>query len=608
MPPNFGRMGSSAATKRPPVPAGVQADFDELGTPLREVVFVVVDLETTGSSAQDGITEIGAVKVAGGQVLGEFQSLINPGGPIPPFISVLTGITDHMVADAPSLGVVLPAFLEFAAGAVLVAHNAPFDIGFLKAACVRQGRVWPDFAVVDTVRLARHTVTRDEAPNCKLATLARLFGATTTPNHRALDDARATVDVLHALLERVGSLGVQSLTELTGFSARVRPEVRRKRHLAEGLPGAPGVYRFVDVRGDILYVGTSTNIRDRVRSYFTASESRTRMAEMVGLAEQVLPIVCPTRLEAQVRELRLIAEHKPRYNSRSRFPERAVWLKLTDEAFPRLSLVRRVRADNASYLGPFNSARSAESAMSAAHEAFRIRQCRQPLSERRARPACALAEMGRCNAPCDGRESAARYASHVQEVARAMQCDPRELVARLLVRIEACSAAGRYEEAAVHRDRLAAFTRTAARMQRLTGLTGCAELVAARPGPDGGWEIAVVRHGRLAASAVAPQTKAVRSTVDAAVATAATVVPGVGPLPAACAEETECILRWLEQPGTRLVTVDGEWSSPRHGAGRWADRLDAAVSDRAPTPRRQRVGRQPSPSSSRAGEVSMALR
>jgi DNA polymerase-3 subunit epsilon len=201
--------------------------------------------------------------------------------------------------------------------------------------------------------------------------------------------------------------------------------------------------------------------------------------------------------------------------------------------------------------------------------------------------------MGRCNAPCDGRESVARYAAHVQDVQRAMQCDPRELVARLLVRIEACSAAGRYEEAAVHRDRLAAFTRTAARMQRLTGLTGCAELVAARPGPDGRWEIAVVRHGRLAASAVAPQTNVVRATVDATVATAATVVPGVGPLPAACAEETECILRWLEQPGTRLVTVDGEWSSPRHGAGRWADRLDAVVFDPGTMPRQQWIGRQP---------------
>ncbi|HEY3603360.1 MAG TPA: DEDD exonuclease domain-containing protein [Sporichthyaceae bacterium] len=561
---------SSQLSLRSPQSA-VQATFDELGVPLREVTFVVVDLETTGSSAADGITEIGAVKVRGGERLGEFATLVNPGSPIPAFISVLTGITDSMVAGAPRIDAALAAFLEFAAGSVLVAHNAPFDVGFLKAACARSGREWPGYTVVDTVRLARRVVTRDEAPNCKLGTLARVFRSATTPNHRALDDARATVDVLHGLLERVGAMGVQSLEELTTFSAKVRAAQRRKRFLADGLPCAPGVYRFEDARGEVLYVGTSGNIRDRVRSYFTASESRARMGEMVAIAERVVPIVCATRLEAQVRELRLIAEHKPKYNRRSRFPERAVWLKLTDEAFPRLSLVRQVRADAATYLGPFSSSRQAEEAMTAAHEAFPLRQCREPLSPRKQRPACALAEMGRCNAPCEGRESVAEYATHVEAARAAMQCDGREIVARLHARIQRLADATRYEEAAVHRDRLAAFTRAAARLQRLQGLTGCPEMVAARALPTGGWEIAVVRYGRLAAAAVAESTRTVLAEVDAAVATAATVLPGVGPLPAALAEETECILRWLEQPGTRLVSLEGTWSSPTHGAGRWRD-------------------------------------
>jgi DNA polymerase-3 subunit epsilon len=554
----------------------VQASFDELGTPLRDVTFVVVDLETTGARAEDGITEIGAVKVRAGERLGEFQTLVDPGAPIPAFISVLTGITDAMVAGAPRLEAALPAFLEFAAGSVLVAHNAPFDVGFLKAACARHGHPWPAFTVVDTVRLARHVVTRDEAPNCKLGTLARVFRSPTTPNHRALDDARATVDVLHGLLERLGGLGVQSLEELTRFSARVRAEQRRKRYLAEGLPTLPGVYRFEDARGEVLYVGTSGNIRNRVRSYFTAAESRVRMSEMVGLAERVVPIVCATRLEAQVRELRLIAEHKPRYNRRSRFPERAVWLKLTDEAFPRLSLVRQVRADDAAYLGPFSSSRVAEQAMAAAHEAFRLRQCRTVLSPRKITPACVLAEMGRCNAPCEGRETPAEYAAHALAVRAAMHHDASELVHHLRARIERLAAAGRYEDAAVARDRLASFTRTAARLQRLRGLNECPQLVAAQRRADGIWDIAVVRHGRLVASATAPHAHAVLAEVDAAVATAATVLPGPGPLPAALAEETETILRWLEQPGTRLVSLEGEWSCPTNGAGRWVDWLAAS--------------------------------
>lgn len=285
----------------PPAPTPVhqvtsQASFDDLGTPLRSVTFVVVDLETTGGSAQDcEITEVGAVKVRGGEVVGEFQSLVRPTGSIPPFVAVLTGITDPMVATAPRESAVVPAFLDFAGDAVLVAHNAPFDVGFLRAAAARLGLPWPPFAVVDTARLARCALTRDEAPNCKLATLARLFRSGTEPCHRALADARATVDVLHGLLERVGSLGVRSLEELVEFSRRVPAQVRRKRHLADALPPGPGVYVFRDGLDRPLYVGKATDVRSRVRSYFTAAETRRRMAEMVVVAERVDAIRAPPR-------------------------------------------------------------------------------------------------------------------------------------------------------------------------------------------------------------------------------------------------------------------------------------------------------------------------
>jgi len=309
-------------------PISVQATFDELGHPLRGVTFCVVDLETTGGSAAAGsrITEVGAVKVRGGEVLGEFQTLVDPVAPIPAFIAVLTGITDQMVAGAPRIEAVLPAFLEFARGCVLVAHNAPFDVGFLRHAAGELQEPWPAFDVLDTALLARRVVTRDEAPNCRLATLARVFRARTTPTHRALQDARATVDVLHGMIERLGGLGVHTLEELASFSARVSAEQRRKRHLAEPLPHAPGIYLFRGPADEVLYVGTSRDLRTRVRRYFTAGETRSRMGEMVGLAERVDAIVCATPLEAKVRELRLIAQHKPRYNRRSRHPERALWL------------------------------------------------------------------------------------------------------------------------------------------------------------------------------------------------------------------------------------------------------------------------------------------
>ncbi|GLW10541.1 DNA polymerase III subunit epsilon [Microtetraspora sp. NBRC 13810] len=555
----------------------MQGALDELGTPLSQVTFVVFDLETTGgSAAEHTITEIGAVKVRGGEPLGEFATLVDPGGPIPPFISVLTGITDAMVTTAPRIDSVLPSFLEFIRGATLVAHNSPFDMGFIKAACAALGYPPPANPVVDTADLARRMLTRDEVPNCKLGTLARFFRSSTEPCHRALADAKATSDVLHALLERAGSLGVATLEELKSFVRTPTPEQQRKRHLADAVPGTPGVYVFEDQRGEALYVGKSGNLRVRVRSYFTASETRSRIREMIGVAERVRTIVCATGLEAEVRELRLIAGTKPRYNRRSRFPEKAVWLKLTDEPFPRLSIVREVRPDQASYLGPFSSSRTAEDAKAALHEAIPLRQCTERLTPRHTRRACALAEIGRCGAPCEGRESPADYTLHVASARRAMEHDASVVFSAMEARMERLSVEQRYEEAAADRDRLAAYVRTAARMQRLQALTGIPQLVAASPAFDGGWDIHVIRYGRLAAAGVMPRGAHPTPYVEALVATAETVVPGPGPTPAASAEETECILRWLESPGVRLVQVEGGWSLPAHGAGRLKARIDRA--------------------------------
>src|SRR5204862_7590362 len=108
----------------------------------------------------------------------------------------------------------------------------------------RLGYAWPRPPVLCTVRLARRVLTRDEAPSCRLAALADLFHAETRPVHRALADAKATVDVLHGLLERLGPLGVHSLEELLGYLPEVTAAQRGKRQLAAHLPNAPGVYLF----------------------------------------------------------------------------------------------------------------------------------------------------------------------------------------------------------------------------------------------------------------------------------------------------------------------------------------------------------------------------
>ncbi|MEO6700762.1 MAG: DEDD exonuclease domain-containing protein [Jatrophihabitantaceae bacterium] len=557
-----------------------QLSFDALDEPLNATTFVVVDLETTGGAAgTDSITEIGAVKVRGGEVLGEFATLVDPGQAITPFVTVLTGITDQMVARAPTMASVLPSFLEFANGAVLVAHNAPFDISFLKAACTAQGRAWPRPPVVDTAVLARRVLTRDEVPNCKLSTLSIFFHTRTTPNHRALADARATVDVLHGLIGRLGPLGVHSLPELRAFSAQVSDAQRRKRHLADPLPHAPGVYVFADSTGAPLYVGTSKDLRSRVRQYFVSSETRSRMGEMVGLAESVSAIVCAHPLEAQVRELRMISSLKPKYNKRSKNSDRTIWLKLTREAFPRLSVVRDTRADGAAYFGPLRSSRQAEQLRDAILDAVPLRQCTDRLSPGRpVRNACLLAGIDRCSAPCEDRISPPDYSQLAATVIEAWQADVSALIRPLLARLDSLSANQRYEEAASVRDRVATLVRSCARTQTLTALTGIEELVAARPDGSGGWQLSVIRHGRLVGAAVAARGVAPMPIVDSMVATAEVVLDTgwAGLAQVASVEETELLLRWLNEPGIRLISTSQPWCSPAAGAARLRNWLASA--------------------------------
>ncbi|GGS40535.1 DEDD exonuclease domain-containing protein [Actinokineospora fastidiosa] len=552
-----------------------QLTFDELGTPLRETTFVVFDLETTGGSHEtDAITEFGAVKVRGGEVLGEFATLVDPERGIPPEVVALTGITEVMVSSAPRLDTVLPAFLEFAAGSVLVAHNAGFDVGFVKAACARLGYPWPKPTVVCTVKLGRRVLSREEAPSCRLSALATLFRAETVPIHRALADARATVDVLHGLLERVGSLGVQSLEELLGYLPEVTDAQRRKRTLAEDLPHEPGVYLFRGPSEEVLYVGTAVDLRRRVRQYFTAGETRRRLREMVALAVRVDHVTCAHSLEAEVRELRLISAHKPAYNRRSKNPHNGWWVALTDEPFPRLSLVRGPR-DGA--LGPLRSRALAEDAMHALQQATGIRPCtvRIPARSPSATP-CALAELGRCGAPCSGAQTAAQYAPAVAGVTGLVAGALTDPLRLLETRLLDLSAAQRYEEARTDRDRMSTLIRALDRGQRLAALARIAELVAARPDGAGGWEFAVVRHGRLASAGVAQRGVPPMPVVEQLVASAETVFTGDGPLHGAPPEEVAVILRWLDRPGTRLVRTSTPWSEPAYAAASWRHWLERA--------------------------------
>jgi DNA polymerase-3 subunit epsilon len=533
----------------------VQRSFDDMGTPLCDVTFVVVDLETTGGSAAScEITEVGAVKLRGGECLGTFQTLVNPGAAIPPEITYLTGITQAMVLPAPRIAEVLPALLEFiGTDAVVVGHNVRFDLSFLAAAARAGGRDKLANAVVDTCGLARRLV-RDEVPNCKLSTLAQHFRVGHRPTHRALDDALATGEVLHCLLERAGSHGVLALDDLLALpTVKGHPQLAKLK-LATGLPRKPGVYVFRDAGGRPLYVGKAVDLRRRVRSYFSGDDRR-KVGRLLREVNRIDHVVCSGELEASVLEVRMIHELRPRYNRQAKLWPKYAYLKLTlDERFPRLSVVRVPKpGDGCLYLGPLSSTGTARVVAEAIEEAVPIRRCTAKPGRAPRAGACLPAQLGVAACPCAGLVSEEEYGEIVARVVRGLTEDPQELLAPLGSKMRALAEAHRFEEAADVRNRASALSRALLRQRRLDALRDAGRLALEVEGGR-----AIVEHGRLVATWTGEGEPAPSLLSEQ---------PPVGPLPKELADEVSCVAAYLEQRAARvrLVSCDGTlaWPLPR---------------------------------------------
>ncbi len=522
----------------------------DLGAALRGVTFCVIDLETTGSAARtatpDVITELGIVKVRGGECLGTLQTLVNPGRAISPSVTIRSGITEAMVVPAPRIEEVLPTVVEFIAGSVLVGHNVRFDVSFLNEALERAG--WPRLAhvVVDTLPLARR-LFRDEVPDCRLSTLADRLRLDHRPTHRALDDAFATTDLLHRLLERAAAFGVFGLDDLVALPRLDAHPLAAKLRLTTGLPRSPGVYLFVDGRGDVLYVGKATNLRQRVRSYFSTDERR-KVGALLRELHEIRHIACAHALEAAVTEVRLIHRHQPRYNRQIKQWKRYVYVKLTlGEAFPRLSVVTAAKPGAGLYLGPLPSRAVAGRVVDAIHSATALRRCTTPLGRAAgSRPApCTPAQLGVAPCPCAGTIDRAGYEAIVARVVRGLTREPDSLLEKLHARMETLAVAERYEEAADVRDRAAALANALRRQHRFDTLrrAGSVRLML----DDGGgaelvhgvlvrvWggrdEPAPVVNGEVPAHPGPPET---------------------GPLPRHFADELACVAAWIDAHHTQL--------------------------------------------------------
>jgi len=528
----------------------LQRGFDDLGSPLHDVTFCILDLETTGGSpATCEITEVGAVKYRAGELIGTFATLVNPGCEIPPTITVLTGITHAMVIDAPAIGEVLPSLLEFIGAAVIVGHNIRFDMSFLDAAAVRLGYGKLTNPTSDTLRLARRLV-RAEVRRLDLGSLAAHLRSPVAPTHRALDDAHATAHVFWALLERAGTLGVTHLEDLMRLpTARGAPHYD-KIGLTDQLPRRPGVYLFLDRDHTTIYVGKARNLRTRVRSYFYGDDRRSVTQMLRDLAEIDFR-VCATDLQAEITELRLIHAGAPRYNRRSRPPRSTHWVKLTDERFPRLSIVRRPGGGDRLRLGPFRSRRAARLVVTALWDAVPIRRCTTAGGRRSV--ACDFAQLGVALCPCSGDVSDVEYGRVVDRLEQGIATDPAALLDTLADKVRAHARGAHFEAAADVRDRHHALSRALEDRRRWIAMQDAGLLWA----EDAAGDSALIDHGRLAASWGAADAAPLLPA--AATETAyATLPPDV-----ARAEEARLVWRWLDRPGVHLIESSRPLTMPR---------------------------------------------
>jgi DNA polymerase III epsilon subunit family exonuclease len=317
---------------------------------LEEATFVVFDLETTGlrpGSARP--CEFGAVRVRGLALEERFQTLANPGARLAPAVSALTGLRDVELRRAPPVAAAVRRFLSFAGDAVLVAHNARFDMAFLDAETTRLTGSRVVATVVDTVGLARRLLGRQPA---NLAALSYRFATDARPCHRALPDAEATAEILLCLIGMAQERGARTVADLVELSATKPRRAQRKRSLAFGAPQRPGVYLFRDVHDQVLYVGRARDLRARLRSYFRSDRQRPAVEAALAALARVEWRVLGSELEAGLEELRLIRELRPPANARSARPDRYLYLRRRGDSV--------VCSSQPSELGPLTSRKRAQ--------------------------------------------------------------------------------------------------------------------------------------------------------------------------------------------------------------------------------------------------------
>ncbi|HUY19159.1 MAG TPA: exonuclease domain-containing protein [Candidatus Binataceae bacterium] len=474
-----------------------------LKVPLEAANFVVVDLETVGGRPGPGtIVEIGACRMTGQRIVDRFQSLVRPRTPIPPFISRLTSISNEMVADAPPIERVMPAFRDFLGEAVMVAHNAPFDFAFLDFEFRRLFGLGLMNPVLCTLKLSRRMLP--SLKRRRLDALAEHFGLSTEGRHRGLGDARMAAELFAIFLEMAVRMGVTRLDRLLDLHGRTPAGRRLERHVPPeviaAIPQAPGVYLMRNERGELLYVGKARRLRDRVGSYFNGGMgTKAKVADLVSHVHAIETRPARSTLEAALTEAELIRELKPPYNRMLKNGPSAFFLKIDlADRFPKLAATTKMTVRRGvMQLGPFVGRGNLDRSIRVLARLLGLRTCGGKLAPDPEFAPCIYGQMGRCAMPCNATVDEADYEARVRRALEFLRGRSGPLLGELAGARDRAAAGMRFEEARRHHRDLEALATLAARVTRLSQVvTENNLLIVTGEGDDRA--LRVVLSGRLA--------------------------------------------------------------------------------------------------------------
>lgn len=481
---------------------------------LADATFIVSDVETTGLSPdRNRITEVACVAVRGGEIVEERQSLVNPEQAIPVAIQQMTGITNAMVFAAPKGGEIFPEIRTwFPDDAVFVAHNVMFDFNFLNNSFLRYGQQGMGHGKLCTARLARRILPAQKS--WALQHLAAYFGIKIKGRHRALGDAHATARALIELLdilqeehacETVEDVLTIQYRTMGAFGHELPKHIQKLEPVLGAMPPTPGVYRMIDTRGQVLYIGKAKNLRERVGSYFRHGAAHTKkITEMVRRVRDVEIEETGSELGALLRESHLIKHHQPKYNTAQKRYRRYAFLRIDrSELFPRVGFSLEIEPDGAEYFGPFRNRNAVEAMIETVNQAFGLRECEGPITPDDATVPCMYHQIKRCGAPCAGLQSVQDYGIEVDRVRSFLSGSESGIIGILENRMNMLAERLEFESAAEIRDRIEELRRIFRREERIADSINTNNVIIVLPAAERGKrEIFLVRFGRLAAQVV----------------------------------------------------------------------------------------------------------